>query len=153
MSIGSDTARLGYRHEQLFTDLINKNSIFNKHISDFLGIIIPLEAVNVKGREKSDVNLYFGNTIVGCSLKSAKANFNQLDRRWLEDWVDVLDMPDYIVKHIQHGLDSMSKNSHNAKLIQNEYEEEIITFVRIKIDNLLIELFTRGDSKVKIFIT
>jgi len=104
MSTESNTAGLGCKHEQLFTDLRNMNSLFNKYISYILCIRIPLEAVSIKGRDNSNVNLYFGNNAIVCSLKSAKANFNQLDRRWIKDWGCIIEMPEHPSYHIQFKI-------------------------------------------------
>lgn len=152
MSIGSSTAKKGFKHEQLFTDLINNNPSFNELLCNYLGIEGSLRATNVKGYEKSDVNLSFNNNVIGCSIKSAKANFNQLDRRWLKDWVSILNMPQNIQNYIQFGLDTMRNKEPNSRLIHTQYENEIINFFENRLNNLLIELFTRGDKKVKLFV-
>lgn len=164
MSIGSSTAKRGYKHEQLFTDLINNNTNFKQGFIDYINeycdlpyVVIPdkLYARNVQGTEKSDVNVYYdGIHHIGCSLKSAEANFNQLDRRWLRDWVNILNMPENIANALQEGLDSMRLKEPNCKLVLDKYSHIIVNyFSDPQVKNILYsQLFTRNDMNLKLLV-
>lgn len=164
MPSGSKPAKRGFKHEQLFTDLINSNHTFKAKIADYISknIKLPypiditkLRAVNVKGTEKSDVNIYYdGIHHIGCSIKSAEANFNQLDRRWLSQWAPILSIPTSIQTAIQSGLDSMRLKDPNAKFVLDQHSTSIINFFSLSAtkSKLFPELFTRGDTNLKIFV-
>lgn len=164
MPSGSKPAKRGFSHEQLFTDLINSDSTFKEkivyYISKNINLPYPIDitklrAVNVKGTEKSDVNIYYdGVHHVGCSIKSAEANFNQLDRRWLNQWTPILSIPTSIQNAIQDGLDSMRLKTPNARFILPQHSTSITNFFSLNYtkSKLFPELFTRGDINLKIFV-
>lgn len=155
-------ARRGFKREKIFVELINNNSHFRKNIENFLyqlniikGTIVSSE--DVKGTCKSDVRLHIKDTdgkihILGCSLKAAEANFNQLDRRWLADWVDVLGMPDVVRDMIQSSLDRKLVNSRDVFILP-EQKMKVLSYLESEKENIFKELFTREDENLKAFIT
>jgi len=153
MTIGSETARSGFTNEQLFCDLINYNSKFKTAMSRCLNQLhlangTVERAEKIAGRNKTDVRMYLSGSRnnVGCSIKSAKADFNQLDRRWLDDWVLTLNMPENIKNEIQNSIDRKGRPGHSRDpfILQKQWSLVGGFFERVKIQ-LLSELFTKNE--------
>src|SRR5699024_11224714 len=85
------------------------------------------------------------------SLKAAEANFNQLDRRWLSEWAEVLNMPQEIKDMIQSSLDRKVKNSRDVFILP-EQEHAILSYLESKKDGIFKELFTKEDENLKVFV-
>lgn len=158
---GGPGARRGYSRETHFCNLINENEKFK---NDLIEALFELEVIdeesieyakNVKdSARKSDVDILIKNSnsySIGCSLKSAAANFNQLDRRWLDDWAKVLNMPNYIKEMIQSSLDRKIINSRDI-FITAEQEDDIFNFLTSKRGVLLKEAFIRNENSLKLFV-
>jgi len=160
--VGEKGAKRGFKRETIFVELINNNANFRKDLEKTInqfnltnGKIMFAE--DVKSTCKSDVNIQIkennGQTIeLGCSLKSAEANFNQLDRRWLSDWEKVLDMPENTKDMIQSSLDRKIYNSRDVFILPSQ-EPTILRFLEQKKEILFRELFTKEDENLKIFVS
>lgn len=156
MLTGSDIAKSGYKTEDLFSTLIRENIQFNCAVKDFLKIEdgLKLTAETLKGVEKGDVELTISNgTKLKASVKSTKANFSQLDRRWLTSLISALNVPKEISYKLNEGLDSMRlKQGTYQRLILPQYENDIIQYFQNNIRNFMEEMFTRKDDSVKLFV-
>lgn len=156
MSIGSSTAKSGYKTEELFVELINTNIQFECATKDFLNVSneIDLSAVVLTGVQKGDVELRFSNgTKIEASVKKSTVDFSQLDRRWLSSLVSSINVPNDIASKIQEGLDSMRlKQGEQQQLILSKYKNDIVEFFQNNIEIFMNEMFTRQNSKVSLFV-
>lgn len=155
-------AKRGFSRETLFSELINNDNKFRANLEHsfyqlgiFDGEIISAE--DVKSSCKSDVKIYVKDKFgykgeLGCSLKAAEANFNQIDRRWLSDWADVLDMPALVKDMIQSSLDRKITNS-RAVFILPEQKSTVLPYLKSVNELIFKELFTREDENLKVFVT
>lgn len=156
---GSGGAKRGFKRETYFCELVNKEEKFNIQLRSALDELDIIKgeitfAKDVKSSQKSDVVISIqADSLqeVGCSMKSAELNFNQLDRRWLDDMANSLDMPINIKEEIQSSIERKIINSRDI-LITAEQEELIIPFFESKKDIILKELFTRSDENLELFI-
>lgn len=154
-------AKRGFKRETIFVELINDNHLFRKNFETALyqlGIIEGniMSAEDVKSTCKSDVKVKVQTPSgqiyeIGCSLKAAEANFNQLDRRWLSEWAEVLNMPQEIKDMIQSSLDRKVKNSRDVFILP-EQEHAILSYLESKKDGIFKELFTKEDENLKVFV-
>lgn len=157
--MSSEGAKRGFSRETKFVNLINNNRTFKQHLEEALTQLKILKghinaAVDVKQSCKSDVKLITNNRNnkeLGCSLKAAESNFNQLDRRWLSDWAAVLQMPQPIQDMIQASLDRKKVDSRGIFILP-EQEKAVISFLELSKETLLKELFTKEDENLKAFV-
>lgn len=108
---GSETAKGGFRNE---TDVINKfnNWREDKDAKEWLKImgykleeVEKVEAEKVRGRYKADVQakvkIFLKNLVdvqnLSVKLVSNMRGYNQVDKRWVDDYKNLWDMPDDIV--------------------------------------------------------
>lgn len=144
---GRKAALRGFYYENLFIDLVNNNEEFNRSLRYYFGDLNkPLKAHKVKNNKfKSDVILAFGESIYGCSIKTSEADFSQLDRRWLVDLANKLNMPEDIYNKLLYCINNKRKNK-NDKFILDIYKEPIINFFKQNLRSLLKELFTKNEE-------
>lgn len=156
MSIGSTTAKSGYKTEELFSELVNTNIQFKCAVKDFLNIPenVNLSSKVLTGVQKGDVELSFSNrTSIEVSVKKSTADFSQLDRRWLSSLISSINVPNGIASKIQEGLDSMRlKQGEQQQLILSKYKDDIIMFFQNNIEKFMDEMFTRQNSKVSLLV-
>lgn len=156
MTTGSDIAKSGYKTEDLFSALIRENIEFNCAVKNFLKLEDGLEltAETLKGVQKGDVKLTISHrTSLEASVKSTKANFSQLDRRWLSSLISSMNVPVDISSKLNEGLDSMRlKQGAYQRLILPKYENDIIEYFQDNIKDFMNEMFTRQDDTVKLFV-
>lgn len=155
MSIGSETAKSGYKTEVLFANLINNNEQFNCAIKKFLNVNedVELSAEVLTGVQKGDVELSLNNgQAFQVSVKKSIADFSQLDRRWLSSLKSALNVPDNITNEIQEGLDSMRLKTGEKRLILTKYESDIIKYFQNNINIFMDEMFTRQNPIVSLFV-
>lgn len=154
MGIGSKTAKSGFTSEERFIDLVNNNQDFSNAIKKFIGLDSNalLSAQDIKGTEKGDVLLSYLDDSIKVSIKKSTANFSQLDRRWLTNLKDAINMPQNIFEFLSEGLDSMRLNKPNKMLIQPQYSDKISEYFTRNLEPFLNEVFTRNDEKVKYFV-
>ncbi|WP_423800761.1 hypothetical protein [Neobacillus sp. SAB-20_R2A] len=160
--MSGDGARRGYAREALFAELINDNSEFRKILTDGLNDLDLIRGEVISAQDvkrnscKSDVILEVRETYnsyeMGCSLKAAAANFNQLDRRWLSDWEGVLEMPQEVIDSIQSSLDRKRIRSRDV-FISPDQESLVLPFIEDNLELILLELFTRDDENLNVFVT
>lgn len=155
MSIGSTTAKSGYKTEELFSELVNTNIEFKGAVKNFLNIPenLNVSSIVLTGVQKGDVELNLSDgTSIEVSIKKSTADFSQLDRRWLSSLVSSINVPNNIATKIQEGLDSMRLKKGEQQLILSKYKDDIITFFQNNIKKFMDEMFTRQDSKVSLLV-
>lgn len=158
--MSGEGAKRGFKRETIFVHLINHNDTFRKSLEHALTQLNLLNgkivsAVDVKQTCKSDVKIFMINNgrdaELGCSLKAAEADFNQLDRRWLADWAKILEMPKNVQEMIQSSLDRKRINSREAFILP-EQEPFVLPFFEAVKQTLFRELFTRDDENLQAFV-
>lgn len=160
-TMSSEGAKRGFKRETLFVNLIKNNEGFRENLEKALSQLNICEgeivsAKDVKRTCKADVKLQLidanGRTEeIGCSIKAAEANFNQLDRRWLSDWGALLQMPEEVKEMIQSSLNRKMRNSREIFILP-EQESAVFSFLESKKDKLLKELFMREDENLQVFV-
>jgi len=150
---GRKPARRGFFFENKFIELVNSNEKFNRSLKSYFGDInIKLKAILVSdNRLKTDVILYYGDCMYGCSIKTSEADFSQLDRRWLNDLATKLNMPVDIVDMLSVCIRNKMQNK-NDKFILNQYRNAIINYFRENLRALLKELFVRNEEILKYLV-
>ena len=88
---------------------------------------------------------------IGCSIKEAEADFNQLERVWLKDLALSIGMPGDIEAMIQVCLDNRRLKKSRI-FITDKYAEPILSYFRENEDTLLCKLFTGNDPSVKCLV-
>lgn len=112
---GSKTARDGFSNEVDIVDKFN-NWKEDKEAKEWLGImgyklseIEKVEAVQIKGSYKTDVQvkitIYLKNVIspenISIKLVSNPNGFNQIDKRWVDKYVELWNMPSNVKKSLK----------------------------------------------------
>jgi len=150
---GRKPAKRGFLYEDIFVDLVNNNKEFSKSLRLYLGDLNkPLKACKVSDTKmKSDVILQFGDCAYGCSIKTSEADFSQLDRRWLSDWAEKLNMPLEIYNMLNKCILNKMVNKRD-KFILDKYKDPIISYFKLNLSLLLKELFIRGENILKYLV-
>ncbi len=153
---GKKEARIGLDSEQDIINRINFDEKFHNIVKDCL---IRL-GFNVQGRLrarkdgiKTDIFIRINEQEeIGVSIKSStKTSFHQLDRRRLEEWKELLNMPDDIFETIKEAILRIARNS-RAKFILEKDRDRIKEFFANHLSEVINEIFRRGEEKLKLLI-
>lgn len=135
--------------------MVNEDSEFNERLRAAIALTRGSIAASkpVTRSKKADALLIISPSgeVRGCSIKEAEANFNQLERVWLEALAEDLKMPDSIRNRIQTCIDNRRLKK-SVKFITEDHQEEIISYFQDNIDNLLRRLFTGYDDTLAYFV-
>ena len=102
---GRKEAKQGLNAERILIDWLNNKFFLDKNylkVCEIKGIEFPKNpyALKPKNRKKCDISVISrsGNNSSLCiTLKTiTNASFHQIDRRWLDKWAKILDMPQNI---------------------------------------------------------
>jgi len=150
---GSKPAKRGFRYENIFLDLVNNNEEFNNSLRLYFGDLNkPLKAYKVSDTKmKTDVLLNFGDTMYGCSIKTSEIDFSQLDRRWLSDLAEKLNMDVEVYNMISECILNKMVNKRD-KFILDKYKDSIINYFKSNLTPLLKELFVRDEDILKYLV-
>lgn len=153
---GEKEARIGLDSEH---DIINRINLDEKFHNVIKECLIKL-GFNVQGRLKArkdyiktdifiQINKY---EEIGVSIKSStKTSFHQLDRRRLEEWKNLLNMPNDIFETIKEAILRIARNS-KAKFILEEDKSKIKKFFTDHLSEIINEIFRRGEEKLNLLI-
>jgi len=153
---GRKEARIGLDSEQDIINRINFDEKFHNIVKDCL---IKL-GFNVRGRlraRKDDIKTDIFIRIneqeeIGVSIKSStKTSFHQLDRRRLEEWRKLLNMPDDIFETIKEAILRIARDS-RAKFILEKDRNKIKEFFTNYLSEVINEIFRRGEERLKLLI-
>ncbi|MGC9107284.1 MAG: hypothetical protein ACP5IE_03720 [Infirmifilum sp.] len=153
---GKKEARIGLDSEQ---DIINKINLDEEFHNKLKECLIKL-GFNVRGRLrarkdeiKTDIFIQINEREeIGVSIKSSTmTSFHQLDRRRLEEWKDLLDMPEGAFETIKEAILRVAKNS-RAKFILEKDRDEIRAFFTDHLSEVINEIFRRGERMLKLLI-
>jgi len=152
---GRKEARVGLESEEEIILLINKNAKFRENLKKglfTLGFKIKGEISAYKDNVKTDIFIKTYNTVFGVSIKSSTGtSFHQLDRRRLEDWKSLLNMPNDIFDTLKKAI---LRIAHNAKacFILPEDRHRISEFLLLNIERLITEIFVKNEQNLKLLM-
>src|SRR3989338_2305547 len=147
---GSKPAKRGYLYQNKFVILVNENEKFNQSLKRFLNIEESLKAEGITdNKKKADIKLIIDNKIeIGVSIKTAEANFNQLERVWLREFANRHNMPEKIENEINECLREKSKNR-KGKFILDKYRNEILNYFKNNLKPILKAIFSKNEKDLK----
>jgi hypothetical protein len=152
---GRKEAIVGLESEEEIMFLINKNAKFRENIKRglfTLGFKIKGKISAYKDDVKTDIFIKIDDTVFGVSIKSSTGtSFHQLDRRRLEDWKSLLDMPDDIFDTPKKAI---LRIAHNAKacFILPEDRHRISEFFLLNIERIINEIFVKNEQSLKLLM-
>jgi hypothetical protein len=152
---GRKEAIVGLESEEEIMFLINKNAKFRENIKRglfTLGFKIKGKISAYKDDVKTDIFIKIDDTVFGVSIKSSTGtSFHQLDRRRLEDWKSLLDMPDDIFDTLKKAI---LRIAHNAKacFILPEDRHRISEFFLLNIERIINEIFVKNEQSLKLLM-
>ncbi|MEM1690821.1 MAG: hypothetical protein QXF05_04580 [Thermofilaceae archaeon] len=156
MEKGKKEARVGLNSEKNIVVIINCDKRFKnllKECLERLGLCVNGEIKALRSSSgKIDILLETSNSKIGVSVKtSTGTSFHHLDRRKLDDWKKLLNMPDDVYEIMKEAILRVAKNS-NSKFILEKDRPKIKDFFVKNLRKMLEEIFTGNDKKLKLLM-
>jgi len=145
---GRKEARIGLDAESEILRRVNEDVTFRrKLISCLRGLGFRLQGIEMrKDGVKVDLVIESRSSKIGVSLKtSTKTSFHQLDRRRLEEWKDILSMPDNVYQIMKRSILRKASNR-RAPFIEKGDRDPVGSFFSSHLDEILEEIFRRGEQ-------
>ncbi|MFB0562393.1 MAG: hypothetical protein ACETWM_14405 [Candidatus Lokiarchaeia archaeon] len=154
MEKGRKEARIGLESEKEIINRINTDVKFQNLLRQCL-ITLGFKSIKkiqaYKDGVKTDVFVRLDSEL-GVSVKSStKTSFHQLDRRHLEDWKSLLNMPFDIFEIIKESILRISKNARD-KFILESNRNKIKNFFAKNLKSILNEIFRKKEQKLKLLL-
>ena len=153
-SIRHRTCKLGLYSEKNIVRAINTDERFRDLIKDCLSVL----GFKLQGKIKACVDgtktdIFIKNALkVGVSIKtSTKTSFHHLDRRWLEDWKEFLNMPDEIFKILKQSILRIARDPRNCFILPKD-KQKVQKFFATHLKDVIHEIFTKGEDCLKILL-
>jgi hypothetical protein len=154
---GSKEARHGLDAEKLVIEYLEKNlDEINECLREIDIIFSPIKKVEKpqkkeKKRIKCDIILQgTDNSSLCISLKTVtNASFHHLDRRWLDEWRRILNMPTDVYDIFRESILRVANNSKEV-FIKEHHQKRIKEFIQSKFEDILKEIFEGGEEDVKV---
>jgi len=151
---GRKEARIGLDSEKDIINLINTDEQFRNTIKQCLvnlGFDLHREISARLDNMKADI--YIENDLmIGVSIKSSTGtSFHHLDRRWLEEWKDFLNMPKDIFGILKNAILRIANNPKNCFILPKD-KNRIKDFFESHIEKIIDEIFTHSEPNLKIFM-
>ncbi|MFP3203751.1 MAG: hypothetical protein RXR43_16560 [Sulfolobus sp.] len=148
---GSKEAKQGIEAERELIEYFSNSKDVLVSCAQKLSIKIPNSFVVIKpvNRIKCDLMIK-GEFTICISVKTVTdASFHQLDRRWLDVWKTVLNMPEDIYKIL---LDSILRKAKDPKavFILPKDRDKISKFIKDNLSIILKEIFIRDEEDLRI---
>jgi len=132
ISIGSNTAKNGFKEEDYIVNLLNEDNKLQKLLEEFTSKNITNNACKIKGNKKSDIVI---STINIQHKKTKNKQFGQIDRHYVDNLIykiPELKGCEYMLKNLcEKPLDPITKlcdKKYNIKKINNiNYTDNEIT--------------------------
>ncbi|MEM1677566.1 MAG: hypothetical protein QXU63_05625 [Nitrososphaerota archaeon] len=154
MEKGRKEARIGLDSEEDIINRINNDSEFRNTLRKYiiyLGFTPEGEIIARKDRIKTDILIKI-NGEIGISVKSStKTSFHNLDRRRLENWKELLDMPDEIFKTIKEAILRVARNSRDKFILEAD-RVRIKEFFTRHLKTIIDEIFRKGEQTLKLLM-
>jgi len=156
MEKGRKEARIGLDSEDDIVKMINTNKIFRESLKNCLIKLgfNPDDRIRAyKDGTKTDIFIRINDQeVIGVSIKSSiKTSFHQVDRRRLEDWQEILDMPDEIFRILKAAILRVAHDS-KAKFILEADRDKVREFFAKNLKKVIEEIFRRGEQKLKLLL-
>jgi hypothetical protein len=155
---GRKEARQGLNAERILIDWLNNKFFLDEnHLKacEIKGIEFPENpyALKPKNRKKCDIKVISGsgnNSSLCITLKTiTNASFHQIDRRWLDKWARILDMPQNIYDIFIDAIKRVAENG-NACFILPKDREIVKEFLNSNLTKIMKEIFKAGEEDVKV---
>lgn len=154
MEKGRKEARIGLDSEEDIINKINTDERFRSLLRKCminLGFSPKEEITARKDDVKIDILVKI-NGEIGLSIKSStKTSFHQLDRRRLEDWKDLLNMPDEIFNIIKESILRVAKNSKDKFILEPD-RVKIKEFLAKHLKVIIDEVFMKREPNLKLLM-
>lgn len=158
MEKGQKEAKIGLDSEKDIITMINEDKKFKNSLKNCLSYLCfdPKENFSAEKAEKNDIKtdivIKMNNQQIGISIKSStKTSFHQLDRRRLENWKKLLNMPDEIFEIIKRSILRVSQESKNKFILEND-RDKIKNFFSLNLEKILNEIFKKGEKSLKLLM-
>jgi hypothetical protein len=154
-----EEARVGRRWEDALANLINSDkrfaASFSACVRERLGLAISgdIRAQRDQG-VKADIHIFDSSgRAVGLSLKARGQTGrpdDHLDRRWLDDWREALNMPSPVYEAFWRGIMRKAVDG-RASLVLEKDRPLVRDFLLSNLDAFLEEAFRRGERELQLF--
>jgi hypothetical protein len=155
---GEKAARIGLEAEQDIIDWINSDELFSNAIKNCLcklGFDTQKEYKLIARTDNTKADIFIRineKEEIGVSIKSSeRTSFHQLDRRNLENWKNLLNMPDDIFKIIKDAILRVARNSKDTFILKKD-RRKIKEFIAENLHKMISEVFKRNEEKLKLLI-
>lgn len=156
--------KIGERGERLLCFLANRDKRFQVYLENCLKSlnVVPTNCsgptmCQVVNMRKTDVILEFdcagSRVCIGVTLKTRRRNGrpdSHLDRRWLDEWRKVLNMPDDIYVVLREGILRLAAGT-GKSLVPDDKKEYVKNFLMNNLRTILEESIRGGEHLLKIF--
>ena len=151
ISIGGITARGGFKLEKFLSTYINsypigKNKIF-KNVNKYL-FLSDISSCKILSRKKSDLVITdkISTTYVQVKrVSNYKSSFNQIDKRWVDKYAKLLNIPVDIIKILK-------KYTGELKITQNKKSLPLTEHSKFDINKLILFFETNKEKILKLVI-
>lgn len=154
MEKGQKEARIGLGSEEDIVRRINTDDIFKNSLRECmitLGFNPKGEITAYKDNVKTDIFIKI-NGEIGASVKSSTGtSFHHLDRRRLEDWRDLLSMPNDIFEIIKEAILRVARNSRDKFILEAD-RPKIKEFFAKHLKSIINEVFTKGEESLRLLM-
>lgn len=154
MEKGRKEARIGLESEKDIINRINTDNKFRKLLKECIINLCSTpkgEIVARKDSVKTDIFIKINNEI-GISVKSStKTSFHQLDRRRLEDWKELLNMPDEVFEILKEAILRIARNPRNNFILEAD-RDRIKKFFAEHLKTIINEVFRKGEQTLKLLM-
>jgi len=155
MEKGRKEAKIGLESEKELVNMINTNVQFRNIIRrclSKLGFKMKGKLKAYKDCVKTDIIIETNGSKLGVSIKSSTAtSFHQLDRRRLESWKTLLNMPDNVFEAIKEAILRIAYNK-KAKFILEKDRNMIANFFKKNIRRMINEIFVKAEQNLELLV-
>ncbi|MEM3488285.1 MAG: hypothetical protein QXO75_01290 [Nitrososphaerota archaeon] len=154
MEKGQKEARIGLDSEEDIIRRINTDDVFKDSLRECmitLGFNPEEKIIAHKNNVKTDIFIKIDDEI-GVSIKSStKTSFHQLDRRCLEAWRDLLNMPDDIFEIIKEAILRVARNPKDKFILEAD-RLKIKKFFAKHLKSIINEVFMKGEKSLRLLM-
>ena len=154
MQKGQKEARIGLNSEKDIVTLINTNKRFRNSVKRCLENLCLGSGEEIKARiDNMKADIFIENDLrIGISIKSStKTSFHHIDRRWLENWKEFLNMPDDIFITLKEAILRIARNSKDYFILQQD-RTRIKDFFVTHTANIISEIFAHAEKDLKLLM-
>ena len=155
MEKGRKEAKIGLESEEDIVIRINTDDMFRNSLRACLitfGFALSSKRIVArKNNVKTDIIINI-NGEIGVSVKSStQTSFHNLDRRRLENWKDLLKMPDDVFEILKKAILRVAENPRNKFILEVD-RRRIQEFFATRLDTIIEEIFRKGEQSLKLLL-